>query len=199
MTSVTSQTWPSKLAAVGTAQWPDPVVSTSPRPLPGFIASSFSPLVADVADRCLRACHGEPPLSTLVGDRTALVLASVRGDLAIAAEIARSVDNGRRMSPLLFFQSVATAVLGHVAAAWGLTGPLVCVSPVGDPEADALALAAGLIEGGDADAVLVLVAEPAWAAGERDRAKATLVVAQAGPPASSPTRQADEGDRHGEL
>jgi hypothetical protein len=196
--ATTNRTWPAQLTVLGTAHRPDPDVATPPRPLPGFIASSFSPLVADVADRCLRGCHGAPPLAPSVGDRTALVLASVRGDLAIAAEIARTVDDGQRMSPLLFFQSVATAVLGHLAAAWGLAGPVVCVSPVGDPQADALALAAALIDDGDADAALVLVAEPAWAPGERDRASATLVVRRTDPLASPPTGQADEGDRHGQ-
>jgi 3-oxoacyl-(acyl-carrier-protein) synthase len=196
MTSATtSRTRPGTLAVLGTARRPDPQVPVAPRPLPGFVASTFSPLVADVADRCLRGYHGEPPLPATAGDRTALVLASVRGDLAIAAEIARTVDGGHRMSPLLFFQSVATAVLGHIAARWGLAGPVVCVSPVGDPQADALALAAALIEDGDADAALVLVAEPAWTPGELDRASATLL----GRPTSAVTEPADEGDRHGQL
>jgi hypothetical protein len=192
MPSATTRTWPGELAVLGTARRPDPLVTTPPRPLPGFIASSFSPLVADVADRCLRGCFGEPPLPPAVGDRTALVLASVRGDLAIAAEIARTVVAGDRMSPLLFFQSVATAVLGHTAARWGLAGPVVCVSPVGEPEADALDLAAALVGDGDADAVLVLVAEPAWTAADHDRAGATLLVRREVP--GAPPGQADEGD-----
>ena len=196
--TTTSRTPPTELAVLGTARRPDPLVSTPPRQLPGFIASSFSPLVADVADRCLRGYHGEPPLPPSVGDRTALVLASVRGDLAIAAQIARTVAGGQRMSPLLFFQSVATAVLGHIAASWGVAGPVVCVSPVGDPQTDALALAAALIEDGDADAVLVLVAEPAWTAQEEDRANATLVVRRVDRLPNPPTGHADEGDRHGE-
>jgi hypothetical protein len=209
----TGRAGPGELTVVGTARWPDPNASTPP-PLPGFIASSFSPLVADVADRCLRGCYGEPPLPAPVGERTALVLASVRGDLAIAAEIARTADGGGRMAPLMFFQSVATAVLGHVAARWGLAGPVVCVSPVGDPEADALGLAAALMEDGDADAALVLVAEQAWTAAERDRASATLVRPAVGnrrhvgrpansPPARGSARKLtevtpDEGDRRGD-
>ena len=35
---------------------------------------------------------------------------------------------GDRVGPLLFFQSVPNAVAGHVAARWGLTGPVVCLS-----------------------------------------------------------------------
>jgi 3-oxoacyl-(acyl-carrier-protein) synthase len=79
------------------------------------------------------------------------------------------------MSPLLFFQSVANAVLGHIAARWGISGPVLCTSPVGDPAADALALAASVLADGDADTALVVLAEPACTAGEQDQAHALLV------------------------
>ena len=163
------------LTVLATASWPDPDQPDGPPQLPGFVYSSFSPLVADVAGRCLRARYGEPPLPAPVGERTALVLVTRRGDLAIARAIAESVDAGRRMSPLLFFQSVANAVLGHVAARWGVAGPVVCVSPLGDPEEEALALAGSLLDDGDADAALLLTVEQAWTPGEQDRAHATLV------------------------
>jgi 3-oxoacyl-(acyl-carrier-protein) synthase len=146
-----------------------------PPQLPGFVGSPFSPLVAAAADRCLRPVHGEPPLDRASGERTALVLASVAGDLTAARAIAHTVDTGQRMSPLLFLQSVETAVLGHVGAAWGIAGPVVCVSPVGDAGADALALAADLIRDGDADTVLVLVVELVPPATDHYRATATLV------------------------
>ena len=105
----------------------------------------------------------------------AIILASVRGDLAIARAIADSVDAGRRMSPLLFFQSVANAVLGHVTARWGIGGPVVCTSPVGDPATDALAVAAALLADGDADTALVVHVEPAWTGDEHDTGRAWLV------------------------
>jgi hypothetical protein len=150
--------------------------ATAP-PLPGFIGSPFSPLVAAVAERCLRQHFGEPPLDQTTGDRTALVLASVRGDVPMARTIASTVDSEARMSPLLCFQSVANAVLGRVAKRWGIGGPMVCVSPVGDPLRDATQLSADLIGGGEADLALVLVVEPAWLPGERDHATATLLTA----------------------
>ncbi len=156
------------------ARWPEPGAA-EPEPLPGFVYSSFSPLVAATAGRCLSRWYGDPPVPPGEGDRIALLLASVRGDVAIARAIARTVDGGGRMSPLLFFQSVANAVLGHVAARWGIGGPVLCTSPVGDPMADALAHANAVLVDGDADTVLVVLAEPAVAAGERDAAHALLL------------------------
>jgi 3-oxoacyl-(acyl-carrier-protein) synthase len=146
-----------------------------PGPLPGFVGSSFSPLVAGVADRCLAGYFGAPPVDPARGERFGLVLATVRGDVQVARMIAGTVDAGRRMSPLLLFQSVANGVLGHVAATWRLGGPVVCSSPVGEPAADAMDQAADLIDSGDADLVLVLTAEQATAAGRADHATAALV------------------------
>lgn len=156
------------------ARWPEPG-GGEPEPLPGFVYSSFSPLVAATAGRCLSRWYGAPPVPPGEGDRIALILVSVRGDVAIARAIARTVDGGGRLSPLLFFQSVANAVLGHIAARWGIGGPVLCTSPVGDPTADALAQAAAMLAAGDADTVLVVLAEPACTDGERDTAHALLV------------------------
>ncbi len=87
------------------------------------------------------------------------------------------------MPPLLFFQSNPNAVLGHIAARWQLTGPVVAVSPdgaaPGEVPPDALELAELLLADGDADQVLVIAAEqtdPGEAhAPLADRAVAVLV------------------------
>jgi hypothetical protein len=148
----------------GWTQWT--VEDGTPPPVPGFIASSFSPLVAAVATRCLTAQFGEPPAPA--GERTAVVLVSRHGDEESAAAVAEAVDAGDRIGPLLFFQSVPNAIAGHVAARWGLGGPVVCVSPPGDPVAAGTRLARLLIADGDADrALLVLV--------DGGTARATLV------------------------
>lgn len=164
----------SQLAVLAEARWPD-ADAAEPPPLPGFILSSFSPLVAATAGRCLSRWYGAAPVPRGEGDRVALILASVRGDVAIARAIARIVDSGGRVPPLLFFQSVANAVLGHIAALWGIGGPLLCTSPVTDPQADALALAASVLADGDADTALVVLAEPACTADEHDWCRAMLV------------------------
>ncbi|HEX2131384.1 MAG TPA: hypothetical protein VHH15_07465 [Actinophytocola sp.] len=144
----------------------------TPPPLPGFVVSSFSPLVAAAADRCLRARHGDPPAADDVGERTAIVLVSASGDATMAEHVAHAVDTAARIGPLLFFQAVPNSVAGHVAARWGLRGPVVCLCPMGEPEADGLAQAQLLIEDGDADEVLVVLVEQAGAA---QSARALLV------------------------
>jgi hypothetical protein len=147
--------------AVADARWPEPGDPAAPPPIAGFVVSTFSPLVAAVADRCLSRADAVPP-------RTALVLLTRRGDVSSAAHVAAAVAAGSRIGPLMFFQSVPNAVLGHLAARHGLDGPVICLSPcTGDPRTEGLAearLAA-------APAALVIVADQ-----DPDRADAVLVV-----------------------
>ncbi|MFD8317152.1 hypothetical protein ACFVZ3_32430 [Kitasatospora purpeofusca] len=153
------------LRILAEAAWPDPEARGPEQlpPLPGFSASTFNPLVAETAERCLRARHGAAPAP----GRTALLLVSASGDLATARAIEEAAaDTARRMPPLLFFQSNPNAVLGHIAARWGLTGPVVAICPAEPPPPgrvpqDALDLAELLLADGDADQVLVIAAEQA--------------------------------------
>ncbi|WP_035794997.1 beta-ketoacyl synthase N-terminal-like domain-containing protein [Kitasatospora mediocidica] len=178
----------SRLRTLATATWPHPQGPRELPPLPGFSASTFNPLVAAVAELCLTrhrdtnpaGDHPSPPGTT---DRTGLLLASAGGDRATALAIESAAAADRRMPPLLFFQSNPNAVLGHIAARWGLTGPVVAISPreaaaPGQIPADALELAALLLADGDADQVLVIAAEQAEQAeqaGDTDHATAVLV------------------------
>jgi hypothetical protein len=143
--------------------------------IPGFVASSFSPLVVAVTDRCLRAHYGDPPAAAARAADTAIVLATVHGDVGTSGGIAQAVDAGRRVPPLLLFQSVPNSVLGHVAAHWGLAGPVVCLSPVADPLGEAWSAAQLLIEDGEASRALLIVAEQAIDGAGTDRALALLV------------------------
>ncbi|MER6399930.1 beta-ketoacyl synthase N-terminal-like domain-containing protein [Kitasatospora sp. NPDC001603] len=165
------------LRVLAEARWPEPGHHEPLPPIPGFTASSFNPLVAETAERCLRARHGSAPAP----GRTALLLASAGGDRATARAIDDAAASGGRVPPLLFFQSNPNAVLGHIAARWGLTGPVVSISPAesvpGRVPQDALDLAALLLADGDADQVLVVAAEQAESAGGADRAAAVLVTA----------------------
>jgi len=151
----------SSLAELATATLPE---GTVPPPLPGFVVSSFSPLAAAAADRCLAARHGSPPAADDLGERTAVVLVSGSGDARMTEHVARAVDDGTRIGPLLFFQAVPNSVAGHIAARWGLRGPVVCLCPVGDPRAEGLAQARLLIDDGEADEVLVVEVEQPGAA-----------------------------------
>ena len=167
------------LVVLAGAQWPQRPQDTV-TPVPGFILSSFQPLVAEVAGRCLRDRPVAEPAPL-----TGLLLASARGDTVTRAVVAAALAEGRPVSPLLFYQSNPNAVAGHVAARWGLAGPVVCTAPLGGSAeavlADALGCAALLIEDGDAEQVLVVAADQGGGAGEPDHAVAVLVAAAAVP------------------
>ncbi|MGD0556766.1 MAG: beta-ketoacyl synthase chain length factor [Streptosporangiaceae bacterium] len=140
------------------ARWPVNHGDSLP-PLPGFILSSFSPLVAELAERCLRQYFRSKGADAGRARRIGIVVASTTGDIATAAAIARAVEAGRRVPPLLFFQSNPNAVAGYIAARWHLGGPLVCTIPASHGLTDALNSACLLIEDGDADAALVILAD----------------------------------------
>jgi Beta-ketoacyl synthase, N-terminal domain len=142
------------------SRWPDGEPAELPA-IAGFIASGFSPLAAALAERCLADYFGSRPADTARGERTAIVLASSTGDLSTCAAIATAVDQRRRVPPLLFFQSNPGAVVGYISARWGLSGPAACINPAGAALPDAIAVAGLLIEDGDADAALVIVADAA--------------------------------------
>lgn len=130
-----------------------------PPPLRGFIESSFSPLVAAVARTCLAGVDGLAE----AGDRTAIVLGSVLGDTATMDAASKGLASGRVHSPLLFFQSVPSSVLGAVSREHGLTGPVTCLSATTDLAGQLLDTAALLLRDEDgapeADRVLLLAVE----------------------------------------
>ncbi|MEU7808278.1 beta-ketoacyl synthase chain length factor [Micromonospora chalcea] len=125
--------------------------------VPGFVHSAFAPLVVAVAERCLARRYGTGPLPP--GNATAVVLVSAGGDTASAAHVRAAVAAGDRIGPLFFFQSVPNSVAGHVAARWGLDGPVVCLSPTGDARAEGEAEADLLLHDGDAAQALLILIE----------------------------------------
>jgi hypothetical protein len=138
------------------AGWPEPGDGVVPG-VPGFVHSAFAPTVVAVAERCLRRRYGTQPVPEEV--RTAIVLVSASGDRASADHVRATVEAGGRVGPLFFYQSVPNSVAGHLAARWGLRGPVVCLSPTGDPYAEGSAEAALLRDDGDADEVLLILIE----------------------------------------
>jgi hypothetical protein len=155
------------LVMMARARWPEPGDPAAPPAIAGFVVSTFSPMVAAAAERCLRRAPAVPR-------RTAVVVVTARGDVTSAVHVAAAVDTGARIGPLLFFQSVPNAVAGHLAARHNLDGPVVCLSPIADDADDALveglAEAALLIDDADADGALVVVADQ-----DPDTALAVLV------------------------
>jgi hypothetical protein len=152
------------LSITAEARWPESAADHTAPSLPGFIVSSFSPIAAETASRCLSRRAAPEAV-------TAVLITTSRGDRESAAHVARTVAASGLLGPLLFFQSVPNAVAGHIAARWNLTGPVVCLA---DP-ASALETAALLIEDGDADDVLLLRIEQE--PGVQDQAHAVLLQA----------------------
>ena len=121
------------------------VLSAGPLPpVPGFAHSRFSPLVREA----VRGCLGEPGADALhgrPGDRTAVVLGTGFGDVTTHDLASERLANGLLPSPLLFYQAVPTAILGQLCHEYGITGPVTCVSALGDVAESVLPLAATLV------------------------------------------------------
>ncbi|MFD5559996.1 hypothetical protein [Kitasatospora griseola] len=156
------------LRVLASAAWPERPDDRLPA-IAGFVESAFNPLVAETADRCLRRHYGPPP--ALDPPRTALLLASPTGDTGTADALAGATATGRRVPPLLFFQSNPNAVLGHLAARWQLDGPVVALGPGFDSDTELHDRARLLIEDGDAEQVLLITAVQ----GPPDHATAVLL------------------------
>ncbi|MFJ1708633.1 hypothetical protein [Kitasatospora sp. NPDC088346] len=164
------------------AHWPPPD-DPDARPDQGrFLHSRFPPLIAATAEACLRLHYGEPPAPAGRGRRTAVLLSSLGADRATAARVAEAVGAGAQVAKPLLFQSAPTAALGLVTARWGLAGPMLSITPLGDRLKDALALAGRLLAVGEAAEVLLVCADLADRPGTPDRAQALLL----GPPARTP-------------
>ncbi|MFE4599295.1 hypothetical protein ACFRKE_00370 [Kitasatospora indigofera] len=190
------------LRVLSSAQWPESAEDRAAPAIAGFVVSSFSPLAAEAARRCLLRGPGSDPGPGSASDPapapgrsedagrpvTAVVMVSPLGDLAGAAHVAEAVDEGARIGPLLFFQAVPNAVAGHVAARWQLTGPVVCVADT----ATAMTVSALLLADGDAEEALLIRVDQAHTPDGPDRAAAVLL----GPgPLPAPEPQLHEGEQ----
>ncbi|TDB81874.1 beta-ketoacyl synthase N-terminal-like domain-containing protein [Micromonospora sp. KC721] len=111
--------------------------------VPGFLESSFNPLVREVARRCLERVAVRPaPESGTAGAATAIVLGSVLGDTTTADLASRQLAAGQPGNALLFYQSIPNSILGFVSREFGITGPISCVASTDRLAADLLATAA---------------------------------------------------------
>jgi hypothetical protein len=172
----------SQLTVLSEYRWPSEPARELPV-LPGYVLSSFSPLVAAAAEGCLSAYYADPQAAAASRERTAVLLVTAGNDVVSAEHVRDRVASGRRLGPLFFFQIAPNSVIGQLTARWGLGGPVVSISPQGDPLADGLAEAELLLDDGDAEEVLLILAEQADPAeladpavpGSGDRAQALLV------------------------
>lgn len=176
VTSLAGRAEAAGFAVVAASTWPQSPADIAPPAVAGFVTSSFSPLAIEVARRCLeQRANSTAGTAETEASSTGVIIVSSLGDIAGARHVAQTVDAGTRVGPLLFFQCVPNAVAGHIAARWGLAGPVICL---GD-ERSALDAAGLLIEDVDAGAVLLIRVEQAATADEPDRAEAVLLTASA--------------------
>lgn len=98
-----------------------------------------------------------PPL----GERTALVLASTHGSIGFSSEYDEgAVRKGTGgLSALLFSSSLLSSASGTVALSLGIRGPVHTLAGGATAAADAVSLAALLLESGEVDRVLAVGAE----------------------------------------
>ena len=144
----------------------------APEELPkvvGFVLSRFSPIVNAAVLDCLGDPAAPDNLIGTAGDRTAMVLATLYGDTVTGDTATARMVEGQVHSPLLFFQSVTTSILGHLTKRYGITGPLTSLSHQTDPGGEALLLADSLLESGAADQVVVETAANERARSVHDR------------------------------
>ncbi len=128
-----------------------------PPQLPGFLASSFAPLVYAATRECLGDARSGHLLEG-AGERTGIILGSQRFDTVTLEMSVEQVNRGR-VSPILFYQVLPTAVLGQIARDYRLTGPVSCVAVTGDAHAEVLELARLSLADEDAEWVLALTVE----------------------------------------
>lgn len=123
-------------------------------PVPGFVESTFNPLVHEVARRCLAERPGD-------GTRTALLLGSTVGDSGTTDLASRLMIGGQVSNPLLFMQATANAILGYLSKEFGITGPLIAMSALTDLGSALLDTANVLLDDEELDRVLVVGVEQA--------------------------------------
>jgi hypothetical protein len=127
-------------------------------PVPGFIESTYNPLIYHAALQCLRGREFD-------GSRLAVVVSSLVGDSATTGLASRLLVDGQVHNAILFMQATTNAVLGFLSRELVLTGPLLSVSTVDDDPLDTAEL---LLADPELDAVLLLTVE--LAADERTAA-----------------------------
>jgi len=121
-------------------------------PVPGFVESTFNPLIHEVARRCLAERPGD-------GTRTALLLGSTVGDSGTTDLASRLMIGGQVSNPLLFMQATANAILGYLSKEFGITGPLIAMSALTDLGSALLDTANVLLDDEELDRVLVVGVE----------------------------------------
>uniref|UniRef100_A0A4Y8Q6T2 Beta-ketoacyl synthase-like N-terminal domain-containing protein n=2 Tax=Paenibacillus athensensis TaxID=1967502 RepID=A0A4Y8Q6T2_9BACL len=102
---------------------------------------------------------------SLPTDRRGIMLASMFTDAVTQQETWTDMINGKKISPIMFPQSVPSAIIGFLAKELNIHGPMTCLGGSRNGVKLALQQAADWLIDGDADAVAVTFCDvPSWRA-----------------------------------
>lgn len=90
----------------------------------GFVRSPFNPLIY----HSVRQAYDSAGFSnTLLPERKGILLGSMFVDAITQEEIWKDLIHGRKVSPIMFPQSVPSAIIGYLAKEIGIHGPMSCM------------------------------------------------------------------------
>ena len=121
------------------------------KPLRGFVRSAYAPLIYHSAVQAATAAK----IDGIAPAARGLIAGSLFTDTLTEQESLKDILNGRRLSPIMFPQSVPGAIVGVVAKKLTIHGPLSCVSVASQGLTIMLQQAADWIDEGDAEVVLL--------------------------------------------
>jgi len=122
-------------------------------PVPGFIESSFNPLVYRTIQYFVENARIRDHA------KLAIVLGSAFGDTATADLASRNLLSGKIRNPLLFYQSVPNSILGFAASRFHLTEMMTCITYNGGAAAALFDMAELYLSMPDVEQVLVIGVE----------------------------------------
>lgn len=92
----------------------------------GFVKSPFSPLIYESIVRACKEANVSPDLPQ--PQKKGIIEGSMFTDAVTEQETWKDMLEGRKLSPIMFPQSVPSAVIGYTASALNIHGPMTCTS-----------------------------------------------------------------------
>lgn len=118
----------------------------------GFVRSPFNPLIYHSVKQ---AAEEAGIVGGLPSERKGIVLGSLFADAVTEEETWKDLIQGKKLSPIMFPQSVPSSVIGFLAKELGIHGPMSCMGAYRSGLQLLLQQAIDWIEDDEADAVIV--------------------------------------------
>lgn len=125
-------------------------------PVRGFVRSPFSPLIYHCV---MKAAEGTAIAGSLSPERKGILLGSQFVDTVTQEETWKDLIQGKKLSPIMFPQSVPSSVIGFAAKQLRIHGPMSCMGAFRDGLSLLVQQAIDWMEDDEADAVLVVCCE----------------------------------------